>query len=230
MAEVFSTEWVLSSWPFRLGSIMYDPILQMDVQAWDLQDLADRPGLVTVPPYMLDPRRDYHERSKELADCASKDQELLRALYEVDLDSDTVIQAKSSGLVPDEMNQWLKEYGLEWDSLSIDNIHNLMDQLEEWSMEDHHRFCADWWETWEIPHRPERPSIFRQEAGPGGTVYRGVYGDDALLAWQEEQKSLGLSDFSMWAVLRSHWGWRLEFSDQPRPQFPVLGQLDKLFG
>lgn len=229
MAEVFATEWVLSSWPWRLGSILYDPVVQMDVQAWDLQDLAERPGLVTAPPTMLDPRRDYQERAGELSCYAAADQELLCALYEINPEVQAQVQPKVSQMVPQELEEWLKPYGLEWKDLALDNLQGLLVQLESWSMERHHEFLADWWETWEVPHQTDRPSIFRQDAGPGGSVYRGVYGEDALLAWQEEQTSLGLSDFSLWAALRSHWGWRLEFGDQPRPNFKALDQLHQLF-
>jgi len=230
MADVFATQWVLSSWPFRLGSILYDPILQMDIQSWDLQDLTDAPGLVQVPAEMLDPRRDYKTRSKELARESIKDQELLRAMYELDIEGNTELRPTVSSLVPKELNTWLKTYGLEWNDLALNSLDSLMSTLESWSMEEHHLFCADWWETWEMPHRNDHPSTFRQEAGPGGSLYASVYGEDALAVWQHEQSSLGLSDFSIWAVLRSHWGWRLEFSDQPRPQFLVLDQLDAFFG
>ena len=230
MAEVFRTEWILSSWPFRLGSILYDPIQGMDIRSWDLQDLADHPQLFQVERADLDPRRPDTERLKGLMNHALQDQELLRAMYEIQDEDPRPVGPVASNLVAEDVGEWLKSYDLQWEDLALNSLEGLFAKLEAKSLEDHHLFLADWWETWEMPPRDGGPSIFRQETGPGGSVYKGVYGDDALEAWKHEQSDLGLADFSLWAALRSHWAWRLEFSDQPRPSFPVLEQLDGLFG
>ena len=229
MAEAFRTEWILSSWPFRLGSILYDPIQQMDIRAWDLQDLSDHPDLFRVDIQDLDPRLPDHKRIKGLMKSALSDQELLRAMYEIQDEDPRLVGPHASNLVAEEVGAWLAPYNLKWDDLALDGLEGLFNKLEALSPQEHHTFLADWWETWEVPYQDGKPSIFRQEAGPGGSVYASVYGDDALEVWKTEQKTLSLADFSLWAALRSHWGWRIEFPDQPRPNFPVLDKLDQLF-
>jgi len=230
MAETFRTEWILSSWPFRLGSILYDPIQGMDIRAWDLQDLSDHPGLFTVDLSDLDPRRPDAQRIKGLMKAGLEDQELLRAMYEIQDEDPRLVSAKASNLVAKEVGAWLKNYNLSWNDLDLNNLEGLFNKLEALSPEQHHQFLSDWWETWEIPYQDGKASIFRQEAGPDGSVYASVYGEDAKEVWQTEQATLSLTDFSLWAALRSHWGWRIEFSEHPRPRFQVLEQLAKLFG
>lgn len=230
MAEVFQTEWILSSWPWRLGSVLYDPIQGMDIQAWDLQDMVDHPGLYDVAPKDLDPRRPVSERIVPLHQKALLDQELLRAMYEIRDEDPRLVGAKISDLGERELENWLEPYGIAYQDLGLDAVDGLYAKLEDMSPEEHHHFLSDWWETWEMPYPPGQSSIFRSEAGPGGQLYAATYGDDALEVWQTEQKTLGLHDFSLWAVMRSHWGWRLEFPDQPRPEFPVIEQLDQIFG
>lgn len=230
MAESFRTEWILSSWPWRLGSILYDPIQGMDIRAWDLQDLADHPELFDVNLADLDPRVDGKKRIKALSRKALEDQELLRAMYEIQDEDPRKVSPQNMNLVEEEVGEWLSPYGLSWKDLQLDRLEKLFDRLEKMSPEEHHGFLSDWWETWEMPRPDDRPSIWRQETGPGGSVYAQVYGEHAMEVWKNEQQSLGLTDFSLWAALRSHWGWRLEFPEQPRPQFAVLEQLDRLIG
>lgn len=229
MADIFAADWVLSSWPFRLGSVLYDPIMSIDIASWDLENLQSHPGLCSVEPELLDPRKPYARRAQELINQASGDQHMLRALYELPEESGTLVQVYNSDMLSDQVGEWLRERGMDWPDIQLDCLEGFLASLEDMSVEEHHAFLSDWWETWETPER-SGPSLFRNQAGPGGGLYGPVYGEDALQAWQDEAETLTMSDFSLWSAMRVRWGWRLEFSDRPKPTFPVLDRLDELFG
>lgn len=218
---------VLSSWPWRLGSTIYEPVLGLDLASFDLQELKNDPQWVPVPAELLDPRKDYKERGRALLAWLESDQQSLLDLFHViSPDADSVC-LELSDLPEQELSDWLQEYDLELKDIQIDNLEGLLEELLGWPREKHHQFLSDWWERWEIPHRPG-PSRFREQAGPDGSVF-GSYGDKGREVWAEQTKELSLEDFSLWAALRAHWAWRIEFSDQPWPGLPVLGKLPELF-
>jgi hypothetical protein len=47
--------------------------------------------------------------------------------------------------------------------------------------------------------------------------------------WEADVTSTPLNRFSLWTALRTHWAWRLEFSDAPEPSYPVFAQLADAF-
>lgn len=219
---------ILSSWPWRLGTVIYEPIIGLDLASFDLQDLKESPDWVPVSKEMLDPRRRSEERGRELLAWLESDQESLQTLFQaVSPDAEEVCLSLSD--IPEvELDTWLQKYGLSLEQIEIGNLEELLEELLGWDRERHHEFLSDWWERWEIPHR-QGPSAFRQSAGPEGSVF-GSYGDEARDVWRRELMGLSLEDFSLWAALRAHWAWRIEFSDEPWPGIPVLAEVDSLFG
>lgn len=223
-------ELVVSSWPFRLNTVIYDPLLRIDVASWDLEILEEAPDLIWVPPALVDPRRSYRKRSKALIEALDQNQPLLRAVYQVEEGERVEVHPVCSDDVERELGAWAQGHGLTTSDLSLRRLEQLLDRLSEWDAARHHAFCADWWESFELPSGATRPSAFRTASAPGGSLY--VEDGDrerGLRSWQEDLDNRDFETFSLWAVLRAHWGWRLEFSDQPRPRFAALQRLEELF-
>ena len=230
MSETIQPELVVSSWPFRLGTIIYDPLLRIDVASWDLEDLAEHPDMLRVATPLLNPLLPYRKRSTALTRELAKDQDLLRAVYQVETGQDVTVQPQLSDDVERELGAWLRDRGLALNDIALRVLPAFLDRLADWPADRHHAFCADWWETFEQPSAAPKPSTFRLMAGPGGSLYRRAYqGDAAVRAWRADAEETAFGGFSLWHALRVHWAWRLEFPDQPKPSFPVLDRLKDLF-
>jgi len=231
MPEKIQPELVVSSWPFRVGTIIYDPLLRIDVASWDLEDLVEQPDMLRVAAPLLNPLLPYRKRSEALIRELTGDQDLLRAVYQVDPDQDVTVAPRVSDDVERELGGWLRERGLTINDIGLRGLPSLLDRLADWPADRHHAFCADWWEAFEQPAAAPKPSMFRTMAGPGGQLYRQTYKDDAALrAWKTDSDVTAFGGFSLWHALRVHWAWRLEFADQPKPVFPVLARVAELFG
>lgn len=225
--QTLQAQAVLSSWPWRLGTVVYEPVLGLDLASWDLHDLQENPQWVSAPKALLDPRSNYKKRGKALLEWLTDDQELLKTVYQDRSPEAEKIALELSPLPEEELDQWLKERGLSFDAIQLSQLDLLLEELLGWEPERHHQLLADWWERWEIPHRTG-PSAFRQKAGPQGTVY-GSFEDQARQVWQREIEGFDLDDFCLWSAMRVHWAWRIEFNDAPWPGLKVLDQLDQLF-
>jgi hypothetical protein len=230
MAEQITPELVVSSWPFRLGTIVYDPALRIDVASWDLDEVVEQSDFLPVAARLLNPLRPYRKRSEALIGALTSDQELLRAVYQVDEEEDVRIEPVPSDDVERELAAWLKPRDLSMADISLRNLPELLDTLASWPIERHHSFCADWWETFEQPASAAKPSVFRIQAAPGGRLYNAAFSlDTAMARWREDCDSTEFSEFSLWQALRAHYAWRLEFASEPAPTFPVLTRLEQLF-
>lgn len=225
--ESLTAEVVLSSWPWRTGSIVYDPVLGLDLSSWELTDLRDHPEWVTVDAQLLDPRANYDERGKGLLSHLEADQPLLTTMYQIRSPEAEEVCLELSEMPEEKISDFLSEWDLQIEDIQIDNLPRLLDTLLSWPIEKHHAFLADWWERFEIPHR-DGESAFRSGAGPEGTVY-GSFGDQGLSVWKREIEGLDIQDFCLWAALRVHYGWRLDFPEEPWPGLPVISEIDSLF-
>lgn len=230
MSATIHPELVVSSWPFRLGTIVYDPELRIDVASWDLDQLIEEPDLLGVAAGLLNPLRPYRRRSDALIEALTADQELLRAVYQVGEDEDVTVAPQVSDDVERELTGWLRPFGLSIADLALKRLPDLLGTLSDWDAEDHHAFCASWWETFEQPSDAPRPSSFRAHAGPDGKLYTASFSAaDALTMWRSDCRVDSLSDFSLWQALRAHWAWRLEFSSEPEPVWDLAGRVAQLF-
>lgn len=235
---------VLSSWPWRLGTVVYEPLLTSDLASWQLSDLEEQPfasppqGLASpipqslssqwlgIPAALLDPRKESSARGRALLAYLEADQQMLLSAFQLVSPEAQQVCLELSELPEQQLSSWLSERGLSIEDISLANLEGFLEMLLSWEAEDHHALLADWWEQWEIPHRPG-PSAFRTECGPKGTVFAS-YGDQARSVWLREVESTDLDSFSLWSALRVHWAWRIEFADQPWPGLAVLPKLNQL--
>ncbi len=229
MNRVIEPELVVSTWPFRTGVVVYDPATRNDVVEWDIADAAADPAVMRRYGALLNPMNAYRPRAEAILAALAGTQEALRLGIGLDPEDDSVeVRPVLSDDVERELGTFTAAHGLRVADLSLSRLHRLLATLEERSEEDHHDFVASWQETFSA--QTQRPTFVRAIAGPGGGLYTAVHADpaEAEAAWLSDA-SAGLESFSLWTALRAHWAWRLEFSDQAAPSFPVFADLARLF-
>jgi len=220
---------IVSAWPWQLGTTIYDPLLGLEVAGWELDELREMPDWVDIPFALLDPRRPLKERADELLAVLNGDQHMLLSLYEIGSPGSKKVTLQFSEMPLEELTIWLEKRELNLEEIQLDSLESFLSKLAAMPIEQHHGFCADWWERWELPIR-DQPSRFRSEAGPAGSLYKAAYGDAAQGCWEREIDNLDLDDFCLWSALRLHWAWRLEFSEQAWPGLKPLDELRSLLG
>lgn len=223
-------ELVVSTWPFRTGVLVYEPLGRLRIAEWDLLELSADPVIINQYGTVLNPLLPYRRRARTvLADLAA-DQELLRTALGI-TDESLHVEPELSDDVERELALWARKHNCHINDLALESLDPLLTKLEGWDPADHHAFVADWWENFERPASLQEPSELRTASGPGGALYTAMTPDreSALALWREEI-DCPINEFSLYTALRCHWGWRLEFSDQPRPEFPVFERLRELFG
>lgn len=230
VSEPVNIEVVVSSWPFRTGSVVYDPLTGTDVAEYSLAELSAEPRVTRRLARLLDPRRPYRRRAEALLEDLSSQQELLSNAY--GSEGREVVLLLSDD-VERELDRFAREWGLTLAMLLNPlRLEELLQNLEERSLEEHHEFVSTWWEAFARPRSMSGPSSFRLESGPDGQLFGAMTSDRKLAAalWKRSCESMSLSEFSLWDALRLHWAWRLEFKRYRRPQFPLYEQMEELFG
>jgi hypothetical protein len=228
MGESVNLAVIVSSWPFRLGTIVSEPNTGASLFEWDLADLreqSDWTGIRETWGALYNPTLAYEQRANALLRAVSASQEYIRDRLAIDPDDPTELNLVLSQEYVDGLRAFAEARGLKLKLLTLGRLGSLTEWLEGLPEAEHHAFCADWLATF---HPASDDGTFRALAGPGGSLYRRVYGDLAQAAWEADQRE-DLSSFSLWTVLNAHWGWRLEFSDQPAPRFASVAAVREMF-
>lgn len=215
-------ELVVLTWPLGTSTRVVEPESQTVVADWDLGALL--PGEGSGQAQLLDPRRPYRQRAEKVIDELASQQELLQDAL-LDGQRDIKVRPTLSAALPDQLSSFCAKHGLAGaEELRMDNLEALLEKLEGLDETAHRQMLCDWYETFVAPGlacplRSER------------LLYAPVCPDPefALQMWREELEELALSELSLWAALRVHYGWRSEFPDQPRPDFGgLLEEIDEL--
>lgn len=206
------------SWPFRLGVLVRDSTLQIDLAAWTIDDLAHldtvdavrlldivNPGL----PYRI--RRDavlaFLEHNPDMLDT------LREAYYDADED-DTPDEIAINLVADDRVDALVRSYALTCDIpvglLALPRLGELLEHLDTRPLADH-----------ALMLRTYRTLIERRPL-PDDAMGEGMrlFGGDED-AWRDAYDT-PLAAFDLNTALRAHWGWRTEFSDLDRPDFRAV--------
>lgn len=226
--QVLQAEVVVSSWPFRTGVIVYDPVLGRDIAEWRLGQLVHEPGVLPRLRHLLDPRLPYRRRAEAIVADLNTDQRYLQEMY--GLDETVTVQARVSDEFEEGLGRFAEEHGVSLELLWLDKLYELLETLAGWEPERHHRFCVDLYELFHRPPGGEGPTEFARRSAPGGAMYTAEAPNKewALRLW-EKDVNCPVGDFNLWRALRAHWGWRLEFAEHDPPVFSALEELERMF-
>lgn len=232
MPETMNIEAVVSSWPFRLDTVVYDPISGQDIAKYQLIELREDLKRARNLAPLLDPRRAYRQRATRLLSDLGKDQELLRVAFAVP--NAIEIQLSSSDDVERELGRWASSHNVQSRMLlDPSRLPSLLDSLDMLTAHEHFSMISDWWEDFERPRVHEGPSLWRQTAAPpDGRVFLRL-SENRERAWQlllSGWNGLSLEEASLWGVLRIHWAKRLEFPRRKLPPLPLWDDLEEIFG
>lgn len=233
MSPALNIELVVSTWPFRTGVVIYEPVTARRVAEFDLDELAaSGTQVLRSHAHLLNPLLPYRRRAAGLLAELASDQEFLRDL--LGFEGSDPIELTLSDDVSRALSRFAAAHELALSDFGLGRLDDLLAAVEARDATDHHRFVCDWWEQFERPRDLEGPSAFRAQTGPdGGSLYLGMTGGDvdaAVRAWRSDIAEVPLNEFSLWNALRQHWAWRLELSEHAeRPVFPVAEQLARIF-
>jgi hypothetical protein len=220
--EPIDCELVVLTWPLATGTRVVEPQTQTVIADWDLGALLAGEG--RGQRHILDPRSPYRQRAEAVIAELSGQQELLQdALF--DGQRDIEVRASLSAALTDELSGFCVRHRLAGPAeLRLTNLENLLYGLELKEADSHRDMLCDWYETFVAPGLS---CPLREDDRLYGSV--SPDGDFALQLWRDELQELALSDLSLWTALRVHYGWRIEFQEQNRPDFGgLLEQLDGL--
>jgi hypothetical protein len=210
---------VVSSWPFRTGVIIYDPVLELDIIEWNLQEVAARPDIWTKLQPGLDLFQNYSPRANFMLDILSKKQDYLTSIYQ-----ERPVQLRLSRELEDSLTEFAKPYQIALEELlSINQLEKLQQRLADWHEEKQRRFTYDYLETFEMPVNNLSPD---HSSAPTAPLYESLE-DSARAFWLCEQQT-PVEDLSLGTILRVELGKRESFTREKAISFTALNQLKNL--
>ncbi len=209
----FPVEVVVSSWPFRLSTVVYEPLSGVTLAQFDPLALVGTPDALPGLEDIVEPKVPYRRRADAALAVLNADQAHLRAALDVDEDDPSTVVLTVSDAVEKALAAFCDRHALPVGLFAAHRIDELFDALEQRSVAEERAFLADWWSTFEA-----------QDDAP---LADPLYGPDGRDRWQADVDS-GPAGFSLLVALRVHLAWREEFPEAPRPRISAIDALSRM--
>jgi hypothetical protein len=197
-------ELVVSTWPFRTGVLVYEPLAQVELIRFKIGDFHADWESFQAYSSLLNPAIDYSYRANGLLQLLGEDREGLEEMLGFPLQDN--LHLKLSDDVVREVEACLDPFGYGWADVQLSSLEGMVENLIQTG--SCQAVAAAWWD------RFERPSAWSPP-------------DPDL--WQTRFQ-LPVDEWSLSDYLRGLAEWEAYFPQQPLPECQAWKQLDQWFG